>query len=150
MLETFEAIFTEDIAIEVDSFIINYEQPIRVRWDEIQFVAAVHRIDAIAIDDVFFWAVISSAVPEHLWITMAIESPKNRNLQAFENELCRRGFAPRHLPEKSVWQKAGRHSDQMYVSVCVYPPRCAGMPFYELQVQRWFPLKQFCLKLAIT
>jgi hypothetical protein len=145
---TFEAIYTNDVAVSPESFVAKYGREFVVPWDSVRFVGAVQRFDGVAFRDDFFWAIVSSAATEHFWIPMAAEFPEDPDLRTFEDELGARGLIPSELPAKSAWGIA--EPALRYLSVCVYPSRCAGMPLYAIETVRRFLFTQSHLALAVA
>ena len=148
MHRTFEAIYTNDVGLTPEGFVAKYGQQFVIPWDSVRFVGAVQRIDAVALSDSFFWAIVSSAADQHFWIPTADELPDDPDVRAFEAELHARGLLPSELPAKSAWQIA--EADSTYLSVCVYPPRCSGIPLYGVETTRRFPFKRSHLVLAVA
>jgi hypothetical protein len=54
MSEPFDAQFANSVTIGNNAFTVNAGAEVVVPWESIQFVGAVHEIDAMALDDVFF------------------------------------------------------------------------------------------------
>ena len=125
------ATWFETVAIREDGFGYPGDPHVFVSWASITRVGAVRETDIVALEDVFFWALICQPAENHMWLPMPVDAGEFSGAHsAFESQLKARGFVC-SLPPVSDWHVTGLGYDRSYLSFCTFPTHSYGQPVYE-------------------
>jgi hypothetical protein len=122
-----------------------------MKWEDVTHVGAVHEIDAIVIDDLFFWAIIGDPRQPHYWVPMAGESSgRLAATSEFQEQLVKRGFVSLPLPPKEQWQSTNQRLDRVFLSCCLFPAARKGEILYTVRKRSWLPFSRGELRFAVS